>query len=196
MPLSLEEQYETAKTVNVFARLITLDRVWTDYLRRAERPIPEQDMEVLTALVGEMTRLLEDAEDRARYLYDVIAEHRVELYEASERMLTEVQLTVDQRKRLQDVVMRYGHIAEYGRTSADWIVEMAPSEREALAIQLSDIGDGGVETRGDLSPQFLCNIAAGCIVGGLLAPPPMNLVAVGIGLLTIAHVEYAMGEEC
>jgi hypothetical protein len=198
MPRSLEEQFETTNAVTLCARLFALDRVRTDYLQRTELPIPAQDVQVLTRLTDEMDRLLREAEDRARYLHHVIAEHAEELHGSYERILSEDELTGDQKMQLQEIVMRHGGISEYGRTSAYAVVEMAPMERERLAAEMDAIRGGGPiagEPVGDLTPQFLCNIAVGCIVGGLLSPPPMNIVAVSIGLLTVVHV-HAIGEEC
>jgi hypothetical protein len=195
MPLSLEEQYFAADTVNVIARLLALDRIRTDYLQRAERPIPEQAVQNLQNLTGEMDVLLEMAQERARDLNSVIREHRDELYDGYRRMLSSDELTEDQKDRLEDAPRRYGRdIAEYGMTSVEVVVARAPTERETLRTEMRNIRRGGFAA-GDLSPQFLCNLAGACIVSGLFAPPPMNIVGVVIGILAIVHVE-ATGEEC
>jgi len=195
MPLSLEEQYFAADTVNVCARLLALDRIRTDYLQRAEHPIPEQDVQTLSDLTDEMDGLLEEVQYRGRDFNNVIREYREELYESYMRMLSsDDELTEDQKDRLEDAPRRYGDIAEYGMTSVEEATLGARTERETLATEMRNIRRGGFAV-GDLSPQFLCNLAGVCIVSGLFAPPPMNFVGVVIGILAIVHVE-ATGEEC
>jgi hypothetical protein len=196
MPLSLEEQFFAAETVTAFARLLALDRIRTDYLQKAERPIPEQDVRTLSDLTDEMDGLLEEAQYRGRDLNNVIHEHGEELHESYMRMLSSDELTEDQKGRLQDATLPYRmNIVEYGSISVLEVVAGAPAERETLATEMRDIRRGGFAAS-DLSPQYLCNLAAGCIVGGLLAPPPTNIMVVVIGILTIVHVEAIVGEEC
>ncbi len=195
MLLSLEEQFQAADTVNAFARLLALDRIRTDYVQRAERPIPEQDVLTLSDLTDEVDELLGEAQDRVRFLHLVILEHSEELHESYMRMLSSDELTEDQKGRLQDAPRPHGmNIVEYGRISTLEVGFGTPTERETLAAEMTAIRRGGFAA-GDLSPQFRCQIAGACIVGGLLASPPMNLIGVSIGLLTLGHV-YAIGEKC
>jgi hypothetical protein len=195
MPLSLEEQFETANAVTLFARLFALDRVRTDYLQRAEQPIPDQDMRVLSDLSDAMDHLLLEAEERARYLADVIAEHPEELQESYERILSEDnELTRTQKRQIRRIIMRHGGISEYGRTSAYEIMETASIERETLAVEMADIRRGGFAA-GDLSIQFLCALAVGCFIGGVVSPPPQNIIGMITGVLVYGHV-IAIGEDC
>ena len=56
MLLTLEEQFGAVDAMTQFARLSALDRVWTDYLERASRPIPQQDVRILGRLTDERWR--------------------------------------------------------------------------------------------------------------------------------------------
>lgn len=194
MPLSFEEQFWTTNAMTQFARLAALDRIWTDYLDHARRPIPEQDVRTLEWLSDAMSELLQEATDRAGYLDSVCSEHSEELEEEYERLLESDELTEGNKARLQETVERNGGILEYARSSANAILNEAPSQAEALAAKMDAIRSGRFAP-GDLSATFLCNLAAGCIISGLFAPPPTNLIGVGTGLAIIIGVS-ARGEEC
>jgi hypothetical protein len=196
MPLSFAEQLETTDTVTQFARLYALDRLWTVYLQRAERPISEQDVQVLERVTGEMDELLQAAPASAETLDYAIVEHTEELYASYERILfSEDGLAEDQKMRLRDIATHHRDIFEYGMISARTVMAMAPVERETLAAEMEIIRRGGPMATGDLSKEFGCNLAGGCIIGGLFAPPPMNLVGVGIGLTILLGYEVS-GDPC
>ncbi len=110
----------------------------------AERPIPEQDVQVLERVVGEMDEHLQAAPDSAGYLDRLIAEYTEELYESYERLLPSEELTESQKTRLQDIVARHGGISDYGRMSADAVSVLAEGERETLAAQMETIRRGGL----------------------------------------------------
>jgi hypothetical protein len=202
MPLSLEEQYRVADIVTLSARLYALDRVRTEYLQRAEQPIPERDVTVLSELTDAMGGLLQEAPKHAIHLRRVIVEHSGELRETYERVVwredqreaQEDLFVGDQRERFQDIVARHGGISEYGVTNVQGVMERAHIERGMLEAEMNTIRRGGFAA-GDLGEEFLCNIAAMCIVGGLFAPPPMNIVGVGVGLATLGGI-YASGGNC
>jgi hypothetical protein len=194
MPLRPTEQLETTNVVTQFTRLYALDAMRTEYLQRAEHPIPQEDMQALSKATEEMDALLEQAPSSAWGMDYIIVEHSEELREGYERILSEYEFAGNQKERLQDIVARYGDIVEYGRASAQRVAAMAPVERDTLQAEMNAIRGGGFAA-GDLSEQFLCNIAAGCIIGGFFAAPPMNIVGFGIGLAALGGV-YASGGEC
>lgn len=194
MPLNLEEQFWATSAMTQFVRLGALDQVWTDYLERAERPIPERDLQILERLTDEMDQLLQEAPDRAGYLDYLVTEHAEELEEEYGRVLESDELTESEKERLRATVERRGGIVEYGRSGANAILNEATAESEVLAAKMNTIRSGGFAP-GDLSTQFVCNLATGCILGGLFAPPPMNIFGVGAGIILIIGIE-ARGDEC
>lgn len=194
MPLNLEEQFGATDAMTQVARLGALDQVWTDYLERAERPIPQRDLQTLERLTDEMDRLLQEAPDRAGYLDYLVAHHAEELEEEYSRILESDELTESEKERLQTTVERRGDIVEYARSGANVVLNESSTEREALAAKMNTIRSGDFAP-GDLSAGFICGLAAGCITGGLFAPPPANFLGIGAGVVMIAAV-YARGEEC
>ena len=195
MPLSLEEQFRAADAVTLFGRLFALDQVRTDYLERVERPIPDEDVEVLSEMTDEMNRLLVVAEGHAGYLTHLIELHPEELDEGYIRMVWTDALSGDQKMRLSLAVERHGNLFESSRISTAEVMSGADTEREALETEMEAIYSGG-SAAGDLSSRFLCNMAIACTAGGLLAlPPTTGIVGVTLGLLMMGQV-YARGEEC
>jgi len=197
MPLSLQEQFETVGAVTVFGRLFSLDRIRTDYLERVEQPIPTQDMQALSGLTREMDRLLQEARSHTESLSRIFFRHgeEEELEKRYKRILWTDALTGDQKLQLELTISRYDDNPRYFcLDSLDRVWTEVEAERETLATEMTAIHSGG-SAAGDLSSRFLCNMGAACIVGGLFAPPPTNIVGVGVGLLMIGQV-YAMGEEC
>lgn len=194
MSLNLEEQFGATDAMTQFARLAALDQVWTDYLERAERPIPQRDLQILERLTDEMDRLLQEAPDRAGYLEYLVREHTEELEEEYGRVLKSDKLTESEKERLRATVERRDDIVKYARSGANVVLNEAPAEREALAAKMNTIRSGDFAP-GDLSAGFICGLAATCIGSSLIVPPPMNLFGVGAGVVMIAAV-YARGEEC
>jgi len=209
MPLSLGEQVGATEAVNQCTRLWSLDRLWTDYLQRAEwytierdyrgymvsEGISEEDEETLGEVAEQMVYLLEEAQESARFLGNAITEHLEELNEGYQRILTEDELTEDQNMLLQDVAdTRHGGISAYGSSSAQEVLDKVPIERQTLEAQMSTLGSGGL-AEGDLSKDFGCNLAGLCIVSGIFAPPPMNLIGISIGLTILVSYEVG-GEPC
>ena len=139
MTLNLEEQFGATDAMTQFARLAALDQVWTDYLERAEQPIPERDLQVLERLTDEMDRLLQEAPDRAGYLDYLAAHHAEELEEEYGRVLESDELTESEKERLQATVERRGDIVEYARSGANVVLNEAPAEREVLAAKMNTI---------------------------------------------------------
>jgi len=194
MPLSLQEQFVTADAVSVFGRLFALDQVRTDYLERVARPIPDEDVQVLSDMTGEMNGLLGVAAGYAGNLNHLIELHPEELGEGYIRVFWTDALSGDQKMRLSFAVERYGDLIEYGLMSTSEVRAGAETESEALTTEMQAIYSGG-PFEGDLSSRFLCNMAIACIAAGLLSLPPTNIVGVTVGLLMMAPV-YARGEEC
>jgi hypothetical protein len=195
MPLSLQDQFAAADAVTVFGRLFALDQVRTDYLERVQRPIPDEDVGVLSEMTDEMNRLLGVAAAHAEYLNHLIELHPEELDEGYIRMLWTDALSGDQKMRLSFAVERYGNLIEYGMVSTKELTARAEIESERLVTEMDAISSDG-SAAGDLSSRFLCNMAIACIAGGLLAlPPTTSIVGVTLGLLMIGQV-YARGEEC
>jgi hypothetical protein len=194
MPLSLKEQFRAADAVTLFGRLFALDQVRTDYLERVEGPIPDEDVGVLSDMTDEMNRLLGVAEGHAGYLSHLIELHPEELVAGYTRMFWTDALSGDQKMRLSLAVERHGHLIESGRMSTAQVMAGAQIERARLATEMEAIYSGG-SAAGDLSSEYLCNMALACIVGGLLSLPPTNIVGVSVGLLMMGQV-YARGEEC
>jgi hypothetical protein len=194
MPLSLGDQFRTAEMVNQFGRLIAQDRIRTDYLGRVEQPIPHEDMDTFSDLTGNMDQLLAQAHADAESLLYLIEKYPEELEKSYGRIFWADALTGEQKMRLDAAVERHPGPAEYGIISARAVFVGALTEREMLEAEMRAIRRGDIAA-GDLSSNFLCNLAGACIVGGLFAPPPMNIVGVSIGVLTIGHV-YAIGDEC
>lgn len=195
MPLNLEEQFGATDAMTQFARLAALDQVWTDYLERAERPIPQRDLQILERLTDDMDQLLREAPDHAGYLDHLAAKHPEELEEEYGRVLESDELTESQKERLRATVERRDGIVEYARSGANAVLNEAPAEREALAAKMNTIRSGGFAP-GDLSAKFLCDLASVCIATSLLtAAPPMNMVGVGVGIAIIVGV-YVRGDEC
>jgi len=194
MPLSLQEQFETAEAITLFGRLFALDQVRTDYLERVEGPIREEDIDSLAGLTSAMNELLREAEGRAEYLGHIIELHPADLDEGYVRILWTDALSGDQKMRLSFAVERRGNLIESSMMSTSEVQSGALTERETLANEMEAIYSGG-SAAGDLSSRFLCNMAIACIAAGLVSLPPMNIVGVSIGLLMMGPV-YARGEEC
>jgi hypothetical protein len=194
MPLSLEEQFKAADAVTLFSRLFALDQVRTDYLERVERPIPDEDVGVLSEMTDEMNRLLGVAAGHSEYLNHLIELHPEELDEGYVRMFWTDALSGDQKMRLRLAVERYGNLIEYGKMSTAEVMAGAEIESDRLVTEMDAISSGG-SAAGDLSSEFLCNMALACIAGGILSLHPTNIVGVSFGLLMIGQV-WARGEEC
>jgi hypothetical protein len=194
MPLSLEEQFRAADAVTLFGRLFALDQVRTDYLERVEGPISDEDVGVLSDMTDEMNGLLGVAEGHAGYVSHLIELHPEELNKGYIRVFWTDALSGDQKMRLSLAVERHGNLIESSMMSTAEVQSGALTEREALANEMEAIYSGG-SAEGDLSSKFLCDLAMVCIAGGLLSPPPTNIVGVTVGLLMMGPV-YARGEEC
>lgn len=193
MALSFEEQFGAVNAANQFERLVHLDQLWTNYLQDVKE-IHERDIILLTRLTDEMSNLLRAAPDRAGYLEHVVADNQGYFERYYEQINQWEILSNSGRERLGQLVRRHGGVVEYCRNGLRFIGERSNGELEQLTAKMERIRGGGF-TPGDLSPQFICNLACGCIAGGIAAPPPANAVAIGAGLAMLLFLQ-SKGEDC
>jgi hypothetical protein len=193
MVLSMEEQLGAVDAITQFEKLFFLDRVWTSYLESA-REIPAHEIALLDRLTGEMSDLLRAAPDRAMYLDYVVGDHLEEFAGRYEQTLKWRELSNDGTERLRQLADRHGGMVEYCRSGLQSIARSSETELGQLAGKMERIRRGGF-TPGDLSAQFMCNLACGCIAGGVVAPPPANSVGIAAGLAILLFLR-SKGEEC
>ena len=197
MPLDLDEAFWTTTAVTQFTRMFILDRLWTCYLAEARPPISEGDVSALGRITDEMRTLLEQVPDRAGYLDHLIITHTDEVVAAYPNLLEQEVPNEGDRGLLREKIERGDGIIAYSRTHLNALAGMAYEERATLTAKMETIRQGGF-TPGDLSPSFLCDVAAGCIVGAVLAvavPPPASGIALATGIAIYGFLRLR-GMDC
>jgi len=206
MPLELTEAYRNTLVVSDFTRLASLDGSWTSYLEHATGPIEAEAHSALELIASEMLDILSRSRDAADYeLYltykypeDVEANYEQLLKgEVAEPTGALIQTLSSYERLLPDAIARHGGILAYVRQGLTIMLDGADRERDELATKLASLRNEEA-TAGDLSKEFLCDIAKGCICGGILAlasPPPIALVGLstGVGILALLHFQ---GMDC
>lgn len=165
--LDLAEQREIAEALSTFVSLKTLDVTWTDYLDNTPE-IPHGHVHELRLLSDQMKQHLESASQHAQRLQVIFRERAAELTQAYEEAIAGNAFTAEQKQFLQSRVESNGGIVNYGVQGVQGVHELAPRESAELTAKMQNV-EARHSGEGDLSRDFICKVAAGCVAGGIVS---------------------------
>lgn len=175
--LGLEEKYQSAQTVESLFQFHTLNDLRERYL--AETPqIPQADLPAYERLTVELNRHRQEASQRSRALLDIVQKDSTLSESAYEQALVLPNLTDEQKKWLQSHVQRQENFVAYAQATLTDL-------QRSLGAPGEHAGSEGIQPR--LSKNFVCGVAGGLIVGGILSG---NAFAIGFG------IGLALGAGC
>ena len=164
-PFALNDQYKAAQALSAFHRLIWLDDAWTDYLTKAST-IPQQDVQVLQMLNGDMRKCLIDVAQAAAWLERTAPQYQQAIDDGFVKSLDVSTLDPSQRKKLEAIVRRRGGLSALAVRAAGDIKRLVSREDKALDAKIKKIASGQFAP-GDISHALRCGLYLAAAAGAI-----------------------------
>jgi hypothetical protein len=183
------EQLEVSQGASWMGRLLSLDSAWT-YIAEQGEALTPRDRSALVALGYEIDAGIAVAERHAWTIGRVASRYPEWVNEQSNDELPRGRLTEKQLEQGRLLLgVEHGDYAGATVSVTERLTSQAAEERRILSGKLEDLREDG-PVSGDLSKGFLCNLAAGGYIAGLIG-------CAGSGcLVSVFCVGFAAGAGC